>query len=101
MTSNCRRCLILLYRLKLSLAVYDFYISNFEIPANKEKTIRTRITDNIEKWISILLLDEELKAYLINELDQLEKYGDFCLKVAKLYKYVINKYPLYWYSKKQ
>jgi len=81
--------------------VYDFYVPNFKIPADKEKTIRTKITDDIEKWISIMLLDEELKAYLIGELNHLKKYGDFCSKVAKIYKHVIEKYPLYWYSKEK
>jgi hypothetical protein len=80
--------------------VYDFYVPNVKMPVDKKVTPRMRVTDDIEKWISILLLDDELKSYLFNELDHLEKYGDFCSRVAKLYKHVIDKYPLYWYSKK-
>lgn len=82
--------------------VYDFYVPNVEIPVDEKVRPETKVKDDIEKWISILLLDpkSELKSYLINELDHLEKHGDFCSKVAKLYKHVIEKYPLYWYSKK-
>jgi len=79
--------------------VYDFYVPNVNIPGTKETKGKLKITGDMEKWIGILLLDDELKSYLINELDHLEKYGDFCSKVAKLYKHFINKYPLYFYSK--
>jgi hypothetical protein len=81
--------------------VYDFYVPNIKIPLDKKLKTKIRVTDDMEKWISILLLDEELKAYLISELNHLEKYGDFCLKIAKVYKHVIEKYPLYWYSKEK
>jgi hypothetical protein len=81
--------------------VYDFYVPDVEIPVDKEVIPKTKVTDDIEKWISILLLDDELKSYLISELNHLEKYGDFCSKVAKLYKEVIDKYPLYFYSNKR
>jgi len=79
--------------------VYDFYVPNVNIPDIKEPKVKLKVTDDIEKWISILLLDPDLKSYLIRELDHLEKYGDFCSEVAKLYKHVIDKYPYYWYSK--
>jgi hypothetical protein len=81
--------------------IYDFYVPEVTIPADNEERPKTEVTDDIEKWISILLLDNELKSYLIGELDRLEKYANFCSQVAKLYKHIIDKYPLYWYSEKR
>jgi hypothetical protein len=83
--------------------VYDFYVPKVNIPDDEKVRAKIKVTDDMEKWISILLLDPklELKSYLINELDHLEKYGDFCSEVAKIYKLFINKYPLYFYSGKR
>ncbi|MEM3629257.1 MAG: hypothetical protein QXE06_07820 [Candidatus Bathyarchaeia archaeon] len=78
--------------------IYDFYVPHIEIPADNEQKPEIEVTDDMEKWISILLLDDELKAFLLSELDRLEKYGDFCTKVGKTFKHIIEKYPLYFYK---
>lgn len=51
--------------------------------------------------MSIVLTNSELKSLVLSELNHLEEYGDFCSKVAKTYKLIIDKYPLYFYSGKR
>jgi hypothetical protein len=81
--------------------VYDFYVPNVSIPDDDKGRAKIEVTDDMEQWISILLLDSELKSYLISELDHLEKYGDFSSKVAKIFKLFIDKYPFHFYSSKR
>lgn len=77
--------------------IYDFYVPDVNIPVDK-KVRQAEVKDDIEEWISILLLDPELKSFLTKELDRLEKYSDFCSKVAKICRLFIDSPPFYFYS---
>jgi hypothetical protein len=66
--------------------VYEYYVPKVNIPQND--TVKTKADGRLdfEKWMGIFLTDSELKSFVFGELNHLEEYGKFCLKVAKTYK---------------